>query len=853
MSLKEINMEIFTEYGLLEDEIKVYIGYLSMPQATVSQIMSLLEMEYDTVKTHTEKLVELKFLKKIEGKIERYIPLEPYFSLFTGQSSVFRDEISVIKDNVLADQSAKYDELDGIGTGAKTSIENTVAEAQSNFNSDANDQETVATSTITTARDRFEESSKKLELEIHQTLDKNFDLWKNDCNELENEMAAKWSAHSSKFTGDNEDLNQKLTTLQTQMKSDSDALEKSIHDTLDALNNQVGQHTADGKTNINKLIDDLLADFDTRLKSLDTEVKSQMDEHVSQHKEHAEGLKPRLDAILQKYMDRMNEVIEDLKARITKLLGTHVDHLKSTTDKMQGDLTSTLSSKQEKYVDKVKDFEQKTKLLIDNLVEITENLNNLSGFLAKRGSAFKALFVGQHKYWREVYQKVKVRVTRLGEEIKSQFGSETKDYIDATNSMTVDLNGSIQNILSTENDGLKQESESLDKQAQDEVNAELEGLASDLSQENLDTMQSNIQHCADTTAKLKASIENSFNSHQGEFNTALNGHRDGVLSFNDEFRGKFDADIGAKKSEVSADISKKKETVDSYHADATGQHTDHAEIFASATTDMKDKMASMYSERINKVLADKDADKVKASNMIDEEIGKFKSECKEMNSNLLAMLDDHKDRFKEVSGSMEESTKATVDDTIQKIKDSVADFSLSFMNQIDEAFEIAEKNEEKLTEIHDAAHSTRPTEPILTWHLIGKAALITYLKDVVWRTKSSIIIVTPTVVPEILELIANVAYERKAQKFFLTTHWDLATYGEVIKKMSVLGNIQFRQLKTTGEYWAVTRDAEEIMLAPNTNKDNDLVCVISEQDGYAKLYSQFIGPMFQANSQPLKL
>ncbi|MBN2153859.1 MAG: hypothetical protein JW839_20545 [Candidatus Lokiarchaeota archaeon] len=66
-------------------------------------------------------------------------------------------------------------------------------------------------------------------------------------------------------------------------------------------------------------------------------------------------------------------------------------------------------------------------------------------------------------------------------------------------------------------------------------------------------------------------------------------------------------------------------------------------------------------------------------------------------------------------------------------------------------------------------------------------------------------------------------------------------------------NVVYRQLKTAGEYWAVTRDAEEIMVAPETPKDNDLVCVISDQEGYAKLYSQFIGPMSRANSQPLKI
>ncbi|MHA1368277.1 MAG: helix-turn-helix domain-containing protein, partial [Promethearchaeota archaeon] len=68
MSLKEVNKEIFTRYGLTEDEINVYIIYLSMPQATVSYVMNVLEMEYDKVKEITEKLEQEKFLKKIEGK-----------------------------------------------------------------------------------------------------------------------------------------------------------------------------------------------------------------------------------------------------------------------------------------------------------------------------------------------------------------------------------------------------------------------------------------------------------------------------------------------------------------------------------------------------------------------------------------------------------------------------------------------------------------------------------------------------------------------------------------------------------------------------------------------------------------
>ncbi|MHA1714599.1 MAG: helix-turn-helix domain-containing protein [Promethearchaeota archaeon] len=853
MSLKEVNKEIFTRYGLTEDEINVYIIYLSMPQATVSYVMNVLEMEYDKVKEITEKLEQEKFLKKIEGKVPRYVPLEPYFSLFTGQSKIFRDEISEIKDNVLADQSAKYDELDGIASDAKTEVQKTVADAQTSFNTDANDQGTVATATITKARDRFEETSRKLELELHKTLDENYDNFKDECNQLESEISAKWTAHSTKFTSDNESLNEKLTTILNNFKKASDELRDSIHSTLDNLNSQVADHTANGKNDINKIIDNLLADFDKRIKDLTNEIHAQLDNHVDLHRENVNSLKPVLDSVLQKYMDRMNEVIEDLKKRITDLLNKHVEHLKSTTNKMQDELTTTLSEKQSKYVNSVSSFGNKTKLLIDNLVEITNSLSDVSKFLSSRASAFKALFISQHKHWKDVYETVKTRVSKLGSEIKEQFDSETAEYIQKTNSMTEDMNSSIKSILSKENDELKKESDDLDKFAQETVNAELEGLATDLSTETRNTLESNIQHCSETTIKLKTSVENSFNSHQGDFNTAIENHRKNVLQFNDDYRGKVDADIAQCKKLTSDDIDKKKSVAETFHKDATAQHSEHASIFKEDTDEMKEKQAEIFKNRLNTMLSNKDADKAKISNMIDEQIGLFKSECKEMNSNLLAMLDDHKDRFKEISDGMGDVTQNTIDDTIQKIKDSIAEFSLQFMSKIDDAFETSEKNEEKLTEIHDAAHAIRPVEPIKTWHLIGKPAIIHYLKDVIWRTKSSIIIVTPTAVPEILELVFSVAYERRAKKFFLTTHWDLNRYGEIIKKMSVVGNIQFRQLKTAGEYWAVVRDAEEVMLAPDADKDYDIVCIVSEQEGYAKLYSGVIGPMFQAQSTPLKL
>ncbi|MFX1299206.1 MAG: hypothetical protein ACFFD2_30635, partial [Promethearchaeota archaeon] len=93
---------------------------------------------------------------------------------------------------------------------------------------------------------------------------------------------------------------------------------------------------------------------------------------------------------------------------------------------------------------------------------------------------------------------------------------------------------------------------------------------------------------------------------------------------------------------------------------------------------------------------------------------------------------------------------------------------------------------------------------------------------------------------------------KKAARFLLTSHFDMNQYGDIIRKMMALGNIQFRQLSGTGEFFAVTRDAEEVILGPATDKESEMITIVSNQSQYSVLYSQFIGPIFQANSRPIK-
>jgi len=66
-----------------------------------------------------------------------------------------------------------------------------------------------------------------------------------------------------------------------------------------------------------------------------------------------------------------------------------------------------------------------------------------------------------------------------------------------------------------------------------------------------------------------------------------------------------------------------------------------------------------------------------------------------------------------------------------------------------------------------------------------------------------------------------------------------------------LGNIQFRNLKGNNDFYAVSRDSEEIVLCPLSQNEKDMIAIVSLQQGYAQIFSSFIYPIFQANSRPL--
>jgi hypothetical protein len=761
MSLKNFTKEIFTEYGFTEDDIRVYLTFLGTPRATISEVYLFIEMraeedeelealEYETVAQITNSLVEKGFLKQIDGIVDRYIVLEPYFELFTNQSEEFRNEIGKIKDNVLTDQSNRFEKLEAIQDSSIEEINNAVDTQVDTFFQDADSQNSKKKQIIDEARERFTDTNKTLEDNLHQILD----------------------------------------TL------DSDV--KNISDTVVNKNEQDIKNTKD---NLTDLITELLDDFSTRVNGLETELKKELDSHVNRHESSASELKPKMELILEKYLDRMDKIIEDLKERISKLLNTHIEQVRSTTESLQEDIKNTFNQRHQNVKEQTEEFREKAVLLIDNLVEISNRFSDLSDDLASRGSAFKSLFLGKHKKYKARYSQVKEDIESIAKPLKGDFVGESEEYVKTNQTTTNELKSDVEKIMDRERASIRDDTTSLDEQAQEEINAQLETLATDMAGEIDDTLQKGVKDCSDTTIKLKDSLENNLTQHHRQYEDSIKRYKDDALRMYDEF----DSDFKKKNKDYTREMDSK---------------------FVDAKSNTSDK--------------------------IDGEIKFWDDKSTNVNRNIEDVLEDHKNKYKSNAKTLEKSLSDTTRDTTQTIKDAIADFTLEFMNSIDDATELGEKNDEKLNDIHKAAADVSEVGTVSTWHTTGKDALIATMKDAIYRVKSSVIIVMPVVEPEILQTISEFAFQKKSARFMLTSRFEMDTYGSIINKMKQLGNIQFRQLASEGEYYAVTRDAEEVILCPYTDKEENMVSIISSQEAYARLYSQFIGPIFQANSRPIK-
>ena len=362
----------------------------------------------------------------------------------------------------------------------------------------------------------------------------------------------------------------------------------------------------------------------------------------------------------------------------------------------------------------------------------------------------------------ERWERIERDVASISNPFRDDFVRDCNNYVNDTQGTTEEIKTDVSGTISRENSSLATETSDLDKRAQETISAELDTLASDMAMEIDNTLQGGVKDCSDTTIKLKDSVEQSFSQHSKQYNDAINRHKDDSLRHYSDF----DSEIKRKNEIWIKDVDVK------FAGGKTDASTETNNQI-NKVNDFRGKYKNIVDGHLSKIRTDFDNSKSITSQKIDSEIQLWNEESTDMDKTLTDMLEDHKNKYKDNAETLQTSLSNTTRETIQNIKDAIADFTLQFMNSIDDSTERGENNEEKLRDIDKASSSIPEIATVTSWHTIGKDALIASIKDAIYRIKSSIIIIMPVVMPEILQVISEFAYQKKACRFMLTSHWDM--------------------------------------------------------------------------------
>jgi hypothetical protein len=133
------------------------------------------------------------------------------------------------------------------------------------------------------------------------------------------------------------------------------------------------------------------------------------------------------------------------------------------------------------------------------------------------------------------------------------------------------------------------------------------------------------------------------------------------------------------------------------------------------------------------------------------------------------------------------------------------------------------------------------------WTVSTRTAVLAHISDMVQRAKSKItlILAYPNEIP------TETLVEAKSTLGVECVVTEGGLLADRARPLVGRGNIRIRT-RTEMDVYACVRDGEEVLLAPVTKDDRDVIGIATEDPGFIKFVMGIVGPIFQAKTKLLR-
>ncbi|MHA1278536.1 MAG: hypothetical protein ACTSQI_17295 [Candidatus Helarchaeota archaeon] len=779
--------------------------------------------------------------------------IETNFAWFMERARQLRERAATTFNSEIETQESEFyklkDSISGVTSDLITRIKGTLEEIQGNFLEKIENQVK-----------RLQADSTQLERKLSDQMDEKITNLIQECTSLKQNFGA--------------DLDSRLASVTEQVR----AIEKHM---ISELSNLVSEHKSAIKSfskseqeTIKNTANETKSSVSTLIKEMENALREWARSAENSLKEKAgedEALKAKVSATI----DDLNE--------IRKMQKTKLDELTEQLNSKLNSMVNMLNSNMENYVEtNTKKFDgwfSNTEASVNKVIQTEtgtlsariEDMKNAANKTADLNLQWfkdrqSTLGDAAASVFNEEVEKTELEFYSLKDSISSGTDDLVKRFKDISSQIqerfldavlaqvnrlqndTANLEKTLSETLDERNDAYRGELNTMRDEFYNVVDERVDDLdkrSHDLRTESINllseiiqTHKNNLQNIDNTkyneldstTAAMKSEVTETVTTEIGRVDTVHDEGHAAVDNQKQEIKNYINNDIARVnqmaqdvQSKVSNRISEGFSTIKAEIGEIDANYLQQIQDLTKATADEVNEIASNHAAT-------------------------FQSDATNLEKTLLELATAHQADYETNANTLNQNFASKLDETESTITNRLnaanGDMAQTFRESEARTLERAQL----LRAVWQEVINVLPIQGELTWPIVGREAITEYIKDMLVRTKSTVSVVVPAFDDLPFEALMQTPSSRRV----IVATKILATYRERVQQMLDKGNIQIRQ-RPEGDIFACARDGEEILIAPHVEgmKPSEEVALVSQQDGFAKVFHELIGPMWMSRAQKI--
>jgi sugar-specific transcriptional regulator TrmB len=210
----------------------------------------------------------------------------------------------------------------------------------------------------------------------------------------------------------------------------------------------------------------------------------------------------------------------------------------------------------------------------------------------------------------------------------------------------------------------------------------------------------------------------------------------------------------------------------------------------------------------------------------------------------------HQTRYENAINTINSTLVGCIDKNEALIKEEGKGMLTNFRENIDRLGKVSASVEWVLQSAWMELEKTPQYSAEHSWPIVSTTAIMTHIQDMIRHTKSYMTIALPTLSGAPLEDIQRIKKATRAT-LIIGDGKNEPKQEQTLTELAKMGNVSIRASPGLA-YYGCTKDSEEILLAPMTQKENETIGIASTEDGYIDLFEKLVLPALLAPSYDLK-